>query len=98
MEWMLTISVLGFVVGTVLSVLEEWTKHGLTASYHTLIWWLVSAIGLCVSAGLHGYLALACVALIAAVIAAYAIKMKLFDHRQIWKGLAAHAMKNRGPR
>jgi O-antigen/teichoic acid export membrane protein len=99
MEWLLTISVLGFIIGTVLSVLEEWPKQGLTdTSYHTLLWWLGSSIGICVAAGWHGYLALSCIAVCAALLAAYAIKMKLYDHRQYFKNLsrAAQGMRHRG--
>lgn len=47
MEWLLVLSLVLIIGGNVLSVVEEWSKRGLTdTSYATLLLWVVGLLGL----------------------------------------------------
>ena len=99
MEWLLTISVLIFYSATVLSVLEEWPKQGLTdTSYICLIAWFAGTCGIGTAGYLLNGMTLTSVSVVMLLIVSYALKLKLYDHRQYWKGLSLHALRLRGRR
>lgn len=98
-EWFLTASVLGFILGTIISVLEEWKKQGLTdTSFFSLTWWTVSSIGLGVSAAVIGFYMLAFVGIFATLVAGYATKLKLHDNRHYFNGLSRSGLMRKRPR
>lgn len=73
-EWLITLSVLVYMAGTVLSVAEEWPKQGLTdTSYLSLLLWCVGSIGLVCWGHLEMMLGLVMVSLISLFLGLWAI-------------------------
>lgn len=95
-EWVLTLSVFLYIAGTVLSVLEEWPKQGLTdTSFLTMFLWICGSLGV----GYTGYLMLSipfsvlgCLSLILTV---YALTLKIRDNWRYWESLALRGISMR---
>ena len=95
-EWLFTVGIFTYMTATVLSVLEEWPKQGLTdTSYLALLLWLAASVTLLAASAFAHYMALAIVAILSIIVTGYALKLKLHDHRHVLNGLSLHALLKR---
>ncbi len=93
-EWLFTVGIFTYIAATVLSVLEEWPKQGLTdTSYLALLLWLAASVTLLAASAFAHYMALVIVAILSIIVTGYALKLKLYDHRHILKGLSLYALR-----
>lgn len=95
-EWVLTLSMVIYISSTVISVLEEWPKQGLTdTSFLVLTLWMIGSLGIMGSGILLGWFPFTLVGMFSAIVTGYGIGLKLYDYRHIVKGLALHNLHRR---
>lgn len=96
-EAIITVGFFLFAGASLLSVLEEWPKQGLTdTSYLTLVLWVLGGVVVSIGAIILLMIGLACVGSLAAAIAGYGIQMKLYDHRHMLKHLIGVGRQHKG--